>query len=390
MLSFVDRQLLVALAPLLIAEFGLSRAQIGLLVGVSFMFVYAVGTLVAGVVADRANRPRLMALGLTFWSGATALTATASGMTSLVAWRSLVGVGEATLPATALSMIGDRVPARRLGLATGVFYSGVPIGFALSFVLSGLIGPWLGWRACFVLLGFLGLASTLLVLRMQDPPRRGGVRREGGGWRALWAALGERPTILLLAGAGVLLVYTSASSQHTITWLVAERGFEYSRAALLSGAVTLSAGLAGNLAIGAITDRARLAHPGARLAALGGVSIVGLLAAAGFYSLPPTSWGFFACWLVSQAWLLGWYGSLVAAVDERAPDGRRASVLGFLLLAINLLGVATGPYVTGLVADRTSLSVALLWSLTPAALGALALLVHGLAECRLGRSAARA
>jgi MFS family permease len=154
--------------------------------------------------------------------------------------------------------------------------------------------------------------------------------------------------------------------------------------------VILSAGLAGNLAISTITDRARQTHPGARLAALAGVSLVGLLAAAGFYSLPPTSWGFYACWLVSQAYLLGWYGSLVAAVDDRAPDGRRAAVLGFVLLAINLLGVATGPYVTGLVADRASLSVALLWSLTPAALGALVLLVHGLAEWRPGRSTARA
>ena len=145
-LAFVDRQLVVALAPLLIAELGLTRAQIGLLVGVSFIFVFAVGTLLTGVLADRSNRPRLMALGLAVWSGATALTATANGMASLVAWRSLVGVGEAALPATALAMIGDRVPARRLGLATGVFYAGVPIGFALSFALSGLIGPRLGWR----------------------------------------------------------------------------------------------------------------------------------------------------------------------------------------------------------------------------------------------------
>ena len=180
-LAFVDRQLVVALAPLLIAELGLSRAQIGLLVGISFMGVFAIGTLVVGVLADRSNRPRLMALGLAVWSGATALTATATGMASLVAWRLLVGVGEAALPATALAMIGDRVPARHLGLATGVFYAGVPIGFALSFALSGLIGPWLGWRACFLVLGALGLAGSLLVLRIQDPPRRGATPPERRG-----------------------------------------------------------------------------------------------------------------------------------------------------------------------------------------------------------------
>ena len=68
--------------------------------------------------------------------------------------------------------------------------------------------------------------------------------------------------------------------------------------------------------VGAITDRARQVHPAARLVSLGGVSVVGLLAAAGFYSLSPDSWPFYACWLASQAYLLGWYGSLVAAVEK--------------------------------------------------------------------------
>jgi MFS family permease len=384
-LAFVDRQLLVALAPLLIADLGLTRAQIGLLVGISFIGVFAVGTLVVGVLADRWNRPRLIALGLAVWSGATAFTATAGGFASLVAWRSLVGVGEAALPATALAMVGDRVPTRRLGLATGVYYAGVPVGFALSFALSGLLGPRLGWRACFLALGALGLAVTVLVLRIQDPPRRGGAAVSGAGVRGVWSAVAERPTILLLTAAGVLLVYASASSQHAITWLVAERGFGYSRAALLSGAVILVAGLAGNLAIGAITDRAHQAHPAGRLLALAGVSATGLLAAAGFYTFPPDTGRFLACWLVSQAYLLGWYGSLVAAVHERAPEGRRATVIGFLLLAVNLLGVATGPYVTGLVGDRTSLTQALLWSLVPGGFGALLLGVQGLAERRASR-----
>ncbi len=385
-LSFVDRQLLVVLAPLLIADLGLTRAQIGLLVGISFIGVFAVGTLVVGVWADRCNRPRLIALGLVIWSAATALTSTAGGMTSLVVWRSLVGVGEAALPVTALAMIGDRVSGRHLGLATGMFYAGVPIGFALSFALSGVIGPWLGWRACFLALGVLGLLGTLLVRRLEDPPRRGAAPATGTGGPSVWSAIGERPMLLVLSAAGALLVYASASSQHAITWLVAERGFDYSRAALVSAGVILAAGLAGNLAIGAITDRARQAHPAGRLLALAGVSVIGLLASAGFYTASPLSWRFFACWIVAYGFLLGWYGSLVAAVDERAPEGRRAAVLGFVLLVINLLGVATGPYVTGLIGDRSSLTEGLLWSLAPAALGATLLALAGLQELLRGRA----
>jgi MFS family permease len=380
-LSYVDRQLLVALAPLIIADLGLTRAEIGLLVGGSFIVVFAIGTLVVGMLADRIHRPRILAAGLGVWSAATALTSSAGGFGALALWRLLVGVGEAGLPPTALAMVSDKVGERHLGVATSLYYAGVPVGFALSLALSGLIAPRLGWRACFLALGLVGLGVAFLTLRLEDPPRRGQPAKDFDA-PGLGQALRERPMILVLIVAATLLVYASASSQHAITWLVSERGFSYPRAALLSAAVILAAGLLGSAAIGAATDRAGRRHPAGRLLALAGVSAVGLLASAGFYTLPPTSWAFFACWFVAQGYLLGWYGSLVAAVDERAPAGRRATVLGVLLLAINLLGVATGPYVTGLVADRSSLTRALLLSLAPAAVGTAILAGAGIAERR--------
>ena len=379
-LAYVDRQLLVALAPLLIADLGLSRAQVGLLVGVTFIVVFALGSLLVGVLADRYNRPRLIALGLAVWSAATALTSTSGGLASLAFWRVLVGVGEAGLPATALSMLSDRVAGRHLAVATSLYYAGVPVGFALSFALSGAIAPRLGWRACFLVLGLAGLACALFVRRMADPPRRG--ERAPGGGPGLAAALRERPMLLVLTAAATLLVYASASSQHTITWLVSERGFDYSRAAFLSAGVILAAGLVGSVAIGALADRAQRVHPAGRLVALVGVNAVGLAAAAAFYTVPPATPAFFLAWFLAQAYLLGWYGSLVAAVAERAPAERRASVLGFLLLVINLFGVATGPYVTGLVADRSTLTSALLWSLVPAAIGTLVLAAAFVSERR--------
>jgi MFS family permease len=394
-LSYLDRQLLVALAPLLMAELALSRADIGLLVGVSFVSVFALGTIVVGALADRWSRPRLMAGGLAAWSAATLLTGTASGFASLAAWRALVGVGEATLPASALSMIGDRVDRAHRGLANGIFYAGIPVGFALSFALAGWLGPWLGWRAGFVVLGATGFLAVGLVWRLADPPRRGVGRAEAPGGvaataRALLHTLAGRPAIGGLALGATLVVFASAASQHAITWLVQERGFAYRRAALLSAVVMLASGIAGNLGIGAITDRARRRHPGARLVALALLGVFGLCAAAAFYQLPPSSALFLPCWLVAQAWMLGWYGPLIAAVDEMAPAGSRATVIGFTLLLVNLLGVGAGPYVTGLVGDRVSLTVGLTWSLAPAAAGLTLLGLIGLGQIRARYPAAEA
>jgi predicted MFS family arabinose efflux permease len=367
------------------AELGLSRADVGLLIGFSFIAVFAAGTLVMGTLADRWSRPHLVAGGLATWSAATALTGTAGGFAPLAAWRALVGVGEAALTPTALSMLGDRVPPGRLGFAGSVFYAGVPVGFALSFALAGWVGPWLGWRACFFLLGAAGLATVTLVWRMGDPPRRGvGARPAPAGLAAVARAVAGRPALVGLIAGATLIVFASSSSQHAIIWLVHERAFPYPRAAFLSAIIVGTAGLSGNVGIGLLTDRARRRHPAGRLLAFAGLGALGLAAAALCYRLPPGSALFFPCWFLAQAWMLGWFGSLTAAIDEAAPSGMRATALGVALLVLNLLGVATGPYVTGLIGDRASLTAALSWSLVPAAAGLALVGLLGLARLRRG------
>lgn len=379
-LGYVDRQLVAALAPVLIAELGLTRAQLGLLVGPAFILVFAVGTLALGGAADRGSRPRLIAAGLCLWSAATALTGTASGFAALVGWRALTGVGEATLPPAALALLGDRFPPGRLGLANGVYYAGVPVGFAISLALSGLIVPRLGWRGCFVVLGLAGLAAVGLVWRLPDPPRRNAASAPGASTREplsrrLRLALAGRPALGLVIAGATLLTYTSASSQHLVTWLVQERGFPYSRATLLAASLVLAAGLVGNIGVGAVTDRVRRPGPGGRLPvfiALGGLAS---LASAVFYLAPAGSPLFFACWAVAQAWTLGWYGPLLATVHELAPEQARASVLGLSLMAVNLFGVGLGPWVTGVIGDRASLTAGLVASVGVGCVGLLLLLL---------------
>lgn len=393
-LGYVDRQLVAAVAPVLMAELGLSRADIGLLIGPVFVVVFGVGTLVLGAAADRGRRPRIIAGGLAAWSAATALTGTASGFATIALWRSLVGVGEATLPPTAISMLGDRFPPSRLGFATSVYYAGIPVGFACSLALAGWLVPRFGWRACFYLLGVIGLGAVALVWRMADPPRRSspagaaGEKPATGGTVAsrLRRAFADEPALFLLIAGATLLTYASASSQHLVTWLVQERGFAYSRAAYLASAVVLGAGLAGSLAVGAITDAAERRHAGGRLAAFVGLGAVALAATAAFYRLPAASPFFLAAWLVAQGWTLGWFGPILAAVHEMAPAGSRATVLGFGLMAINLVGVGAGPWVTGAIGDRAGLTTGLL---TSVAVGAVGLAVIGLAALRGGRRARR-
>jgi MFS family permease len=388
-LAYIDRQLIVTLAPLLMEDLGLTHAQIGLLVGVSFIVVFAGLNLLLGAAADRFSRPRLIAAGLAVWSGATALTGAARGFAQMAAMRMFVGVGEATLSPAGLSMLGDRFPAHRRGLASSIFYTGIPLGFAVSFLLAGWIGPWLGWRACFYILGAVGVVGVAAVALMKDPARRGVATKPvqmtaGEQASALGRALAERPAIALVSIAGALLGFMGSASQHTITWLVQERGFEYSRAAFLSAGMVAVGGLLGNLVVGALTDWGRKRHPAGRLVGFAILAALATPVGAVFYVLPPSSALFLPAWFVAQGWMLGWFGPLFATLDELAPPGLRATVLGFGLLVTNLLGVALGPWVAGLIGDRVNLTVGLLVGVAVGATAIVPLLLAARLQSRQG------
>jgi MFS family permease len=169
---------------------------------------------------------------------------------------------------------------------------------------------------------------------------------------------------------------------------VEERGFEYSRAAFLSAAMVAGGGLLGNVAVGALTDRWRRRHPAGRLVGTAVLTVLAVPVAAAFYLVPPASLLFLPLWFLTQAWMMGWFGPLLAALDELAPAGVRATVLGFGLLATNLLGVAPGPFVAGLIGDRIDLTTGLLVALGVGASAALPLLAAAWLVARSPGSAA--
>ena len=77
---------------------------------------------------------------------------------------------EATLIPAATAILSERFPAARRATAIGVFFMGVPLGVGASFFLAGQLGPVLGWRGVFVLLGLIGLVLVAGVLALKDKP----------------------------------------------------------------------------------------------------------------------------------------------------------------------------------------------------------------------------
>ncbi len=371
-LNFVDRMIIASVAPLLITDLHLSRAQIGLLTGFGFVFFYTLVGLFLGIAADRFKRLPLIGAGLVLWSAMTAVSGWARSFIQLAIPRIFVGIGEATLTPASISMLSDAFPARRLGLAVGVYYAGIPLGLAVALISSSYIAPRYGWRFSFFTLGIIGLIATACLGFLREPERRriAAVTSEPAArpsirelLRDLGGALVHRPALTLALLGGALLCYGSGAALLGVTWLVEERGFAYADAAFRAGVVAVIAGFAGNVAGGAFADACSRRWRTGRLWSLVIMTAFFTVPAWLFYTIAPGTPLFYVCWLLTSAGTTAWFGPLFSAYQELSPLRTRSTIVAFALLVLNLLGVGPGPLITGMIGDARNLSYGLLISL---------------------------
>jgi MFS family permease len=169
-LNYLDRVLVTTMRGSLIEAIPMTDAQFGLLTSV-FLWVYALLSPLAGFLADRFNRSRVIICSLFAWSAVTWLTAHATTFPQLLATRALMGISEACYIPAALALIADyhRGPTR--SLATGIHMSGIMVGSALG-GLGGWIAERQGWNHAFLIFGFAGIAYTAVAaLFLRDRPR---------------------------------------------------------------------------------------------------------------------------------------------------------------------------------------------------------------------------
>ncbi len=169
-LNFYDRQVLGAVAEPVRKQLALDDVQYGWLTP-AFVLLYAVAGMPLGRLADRGRRTRILAVGVLLWSVMTALSGLAWSFWSMFALRLGVGIGEATCAPTANSLLGDLFPRERRARALAVFMIGLPLGLALSSLVSGMIARQWGWRPAFCVAGLPGLVLGILCLLIPEPAR---------------------------------------------------------------------------------------------------------------------------------------------------------------------------------------------------------------------------
>lgn len=397
-LSFVDRQVLTLLVKPIRAELDISDTQMSLLQGLAFASFYALLGLPLGRLADRGDRPRLIAAGIALWSAMTALSGLARDYSQLFAARMGVAIGEAALSPAAISLLSDRFPRERVASAIGLFQSGIFVGSALALLAGGgllamiggdvtlpLLGTLSDWRAVFLAVGLPGLLLALVMLTIREPRRgRDVVRppqrplREVLVW--LWRRRGLYVPHVVAFTFVTILAYGSLAWTPTV--LVRLHGLSPAEAGIRLGAMLLIMGPLGVLGSGWLIDRllARGVADGPVLAALAGVVLFATIVPA--FALAPTLGIAMGAALVLSFAQSYPYGIATGSLALVTPPELRGQVTAIYLLISNLVGLTLGPLLVALGTDylfgddlAVGKSLALLPVLTtPVAIGALLML----------------
>ena len=188
-ISYIDRQTLSFVSPLVMKEFGLTNEQLGRVLS-AFLLAYTFGQLLAGPFFDAVGNRVGFAVSIGVWSLANTLTALAGGFWSLASCRFLLGLGEAGNFPGGVKVVNDWFPSHERAFAGGLFTSGASIGAVVAGPLVSSIAHAWGWRAAFALpgsLGFLWLAGWWLLYR--DPDKTAKTPGDSDEWPARWLDL---------------------------------------------------------------------------------------------------------------------------------------------------------------------------------------------------------
>jgi predicted MFS family arabinose efflux permease len=174
-LQSADAGTVGALALPLKNSLHIDNTQVGLLVTVS-SGVGAVATLLAGALADRTVRVRLLWVTLLICSAAMALSAMSSGYGWLLTCRVALGAGVAVSGPVVASLMGDYfLPAER-GRVYGMVLAGEGTCTAVGLLVAGELGA-LSWRLGFWWMAVIGFVLSVAVATLLPEPLRGGTSR---------------------------------------------------------------------------------------------------------------------------------------------------------------------------------------------------------------------
>ena len=379
-------------APALAQQWGIGKAQIGLLLSIG-LFGMAGGSLLIAPAADVFGRRALVFASLVMMIIGTAWTALAGDFSQVMWSRVLTGIGVGTMVSVINPLAAEYANARRRYLTLSLINIGYPAGGFLGGLISAYLLTHFDWRAVFIFVTGVGVVLLPMVWKwLPDPisfhiarPKTDALARVNAylakcGIRTV-SALPPRPAgtdktpFANLFGSdlrGVTIKVTCMYTLYLVTlffmqsWvpsLVVNLGFAAAQGTVVSAIIMLG-GIVGGLSIGLAATRF-----GLKTILVPAVLIAAVMTA--LFGLVAANFGL----LLIVAFIVGFFlsGSMIglySVIWQSFPAHVRASGTGFSV-GIGRIGAGLSPLVAGLLysLDFTRGGVAMLMAL-PAAVAA--------------------
>jgi len=185
-----------AVAPLLGANYGMSLADIGLLIGLYFTPGVALA-LAGGGLGQRFGDKKTVLAGLMLMVIGELAMASSPAWSLQVAGRLISGAGGVLLTVQMTKMVTDWFAGREIATAMAIFINSWPVGLGLSLLILPVIGATFGVASAYVTVAALiGSALLLLLVGYRSPKTAGGAAGK--------AERLDRRTALALVVAGLI------------------------------------------------------------------------------------------------------------------------------------------------------------------------------------------
>ena len=337
-------------APLLVAQVGLSYAEIGVLTGV-FMLPGVFLALPGGMLAGRLGDRRAMAIALTLMLGSGVAMAMTQSYAVMIVARVAGGAGSAVLTTQGLKVVTDWFAGREISTAMAINAASFGLGVGVSTGLLSGIAAYSSWQAAmWASAALVGVALAMVLAVYRDPEGAADASRAAQPGLRLQISFPEFVLALLAAIMRMLFASGYLLFMSFAPVLLIARGTGVAQAGFL---VSLSAivALASVPLGGLLTDRTRKPNVFITLGALG--------AAACCFMLPQVT--------VVLPWILlfgllrgGCTGGIMALPSEVLRPGSRNAGFG-VSSTMYFIGLSVIPPLAGWILDTTQRPEAPVW-----------------------------
>jgi len=385
--NYIDRYILPGVQEQVKREFHVSDAALGSLT-FWFFLTYMCAAPLTGWLGDRLPRKPLIVGCALLISLINLLTGMVHAFDSLLLRHAVLGIGEASFGIYAPALLADFYPEADRNRILTIFYTAIPVGAALGYLIGEIVGARFGWRMPFYVSAVPGFLIAALIFFLMREPRRGASdqpqlrvphssqsHREGWGNRAAnsdganMTSSKPRATkahVLSLATNAPYLYATLGMAMVTFSlggisaWMpsfLQRSGFSPNTDGLTLGGITAGTGLLGTAFGGWLAQRwLRTNHGALYLVSAWSALLTVPFGVLCFFGpratmLPALGVAMFCIFLGT--------GPLNAAIVNAVPASVRATAIAMELFLIHALGDTPSPRLIGMVSDHSTLATGL-------------------------------